>query len=202
MERKDYKIELLTEMLGTVPMDPEVYKTFIESKKPATTEVEDEYLTVDKIEEKGWTGFRKDENGLFIYDYLIRGFLKAAGEVMVQGGVEVQKEKKGIMVSERLKAVKSKIDKYVFVFPRRIYLGVEVPDGFIERPLRAMTMQGPRVTVARSDYVKAGRILDFEIVLLPQREITWKMIDLFLTYGEFCGLGQFRNGSYGRFKVM
>ena len=50
------KIKLLTEMLGTVTKDPEVYKTYIESKKPETQNGEKEYLTVDKIEEKGWTG--------------------------------------------------------------------------------------------------------------------------------------------------
>jgi hypothetical protein len=201
MDKRAYKLELLTEMLGTVPKDPDVYKTYIESKKPGNGDGEAEYLTVDKIEEKGWTGFHRDENGLFIYDYMIRGFLKAAGEVMANG-IMVDKEKKGITVSEKLKAVKSKIDKYVFVFPRRIPLGVKEPEGYIERPLRAMTMQGPRVTLARSDYVKAGTILDIEIALLPQKEISWATIEQFLSYGELCGLGQFRNGSYGRFRVM
>ena len=75
------KIKLLTEMLGTVTKDPEVYKTYIESKKPETQNDEEEYLTVDKIEEKGQTGFHRDENGLFIYEYMIKGFLKAAGNV-------------------------------------------------------------------------------------------------------------------------
>jgi len=46
-------------MLGTVAKDQEVYKTYIESKKPAG-QTEPEYLTVEKSEEKGWTGFHKD----------------------------------------------------------------------------------------------------------------------------------------------
>jgi hypothetical protein len=200
MEKRSFQIELVTEMLGTVAMDPEVYKTYIESKKPESNNSEEEYLTVEKIEEKGWTGFHKDEKGLFIYDYMVRGFLKAAGEVL-SGTIKVEKEKKGIVTTEKLKAVKSKIDKYVFVFPRRIYLGQDKPDGVIERPLRAMTMQGPRVSLSRSDYVRAGIKLSFEIHLFPQKEITWDMINMFLGYGEYCGLGQFRNGSYGRFVV-
>ena len=60
MESQKVKVRLLTEMLGTVTKDPEVYKTYIESKKPEGI-TEDEYLTVEKIEEKGWTGFHTDE---------------------------------------------------------------------------------------------------------------------------------------------
>lgn len=199
-EKKQYKIRLLTEMLGTVPKDPEVYKSYIETKKPVNIE-EDESLTVEKIEEKGWTGFHADENGLFIYDYMIRGMLKNAGEVLQQG-IEVSKEKKGVMSKDKMRGIRGKIDKYVFISPRKIPLGKTEPDGFIERPLRALTMQGPRVTLARSDYIDAGVELEFEIELIKNKEITWDIIDMLLRYGKYCGLGQFRNGSYGRFEVM
>src|SRR5512137_136965 len=99
MEKRQYTIELLTEMLGTVTKDPEVYKTYIESKKPENIE-EEEYLTVDKIEEKGWTGFHRDENGLFLYEYMIKGFLKHAGNVLKQ--------------ELKLTALRSKLDDYCF----------------------------------------------------------------------------------------
>jgi len=182
------KIELTTEMLGTVPKDRDVYKTYIESKKPEEKNGEDEYLTVEKIEEKGWTGFHSDENGLFIYEYMIKGFLKNAGNVL-----------KEIV---KIKNLKSKIDDYVFIQPRKIYLGMTEPQGVIERPLRAMTMQGPRVTLARSDYVAAGHQLDFEITLIPHKELKESVIKTLLAHGELMGLGQFRNGGYGRFKVI
>src|SRR3990170_2795445 len=181
------KIRLTEPMLGTVPKDPEVYKSYIETKKPEG-ENEQEYLTVEKIEEKGWTGFHKDDKGLFIYDYMIRGFLKNAGNIL--------KEVVGI------KNIKSKIDNVVFVFPRRIYLGKIIPDGVIERPLRAMTMQGPRVTLARSEYVDAGVEMEIEIKIIPNKEITESVLMSLFEYGQLCGLGQFRNGSYGRFEVM
>ena len=119
---------------------------------------------------------------------MIKGFLKNSGNV--------QKE---IM---KVKALRSKLDDVCFVFPRRISLGQATPDGMIERPLRAMTMQGPRVTLARSDYVSAGKVLDFEIGLMPHKEITWALIDSLLEYGQVMGLGQFRNGGYGRFEVV
>lgn len=199
-EKRNYKIRLITEMLGTVAKDPEIYKTYIESKKPDGVE-EDEYLTVEKIEEKGWTGFHADENGLFIYDYMIRGMLKNAGEVL-QNGIEVTKEKKGVKVKDKMKGIRGKIDKFVFVNPRRIYLGKQAPDGYIERPLRGRTPQGSIVALARSDYINAGLELEFTIELIPNKEISWEIIDLLLEYGQYSGLGQFRNGSYGRFVVV
>lgn len=186
-KEKTYRIRLCTPMLGTVAKDPEVYRTFIESKKPKGVE-EDESATVDKTEEKGWTGFHKDDQGLFIYDYMIKGFLKHAGNVL----------KKQVKV----KALRSKIDDQLFVFPRRIYLGTEVPYGVIERPLRAMTMQGPRVTLARSDYIQEGVEIEFTLKWLDGGEITEELIDTLFDYGKLAGLGQFRNGGYGRFEVV
>lgn len=188
MEKREFKIELTTRMLGTVTKDPEVYKTYIESKKPEEKNGEDEYLTVEKVEEKGWTGFHKDETGLFIYEYMIKGFLKNAGNVLKD--------------AQKVKALKSKIDNFVFISPRRIGLSQDKPDGVVERPLRAMTARGPRVTLARSDYIKAGKVITFEITLLPHRELSWKLIESLFEYGELMGLGQFRNGGYGRFKVI
>lgn len=181
----DVEIELVEPMLGTVPKDPAVYATFIETKKPNEIE-ENESLTVEQIEQKGWTGFHKDEKGYFIYDYMIRGFLKNAGNILKE--------------SLKIKALASKIDKFVFVFPRRIYLPIKELTDVLERPLRAMTMQGPRVTLARSDTVPAGTCLQFTIQLLPC-EIDMETLESLFEYGELCGLGQFRNGSYGRFIV-
>lgn len=187
MESREYKIKLITEMLGTVAKDPEVYKTYIESKKPEGQE-EQEYLTVEKVEEKGWTGFHADGEGLFMYEYMLKGFLKHAGNVLK----EVVK----------VKALRSKLDDYCFIGPRRIYLGKEKPDGFIERPLRAMTMQGPRVTLARSDYIGAGIEIPFTVTLIGHKELTFGLIDTLLAHGQYMGLGQFRNGGYGRFEVV
>jgi len=187
MEEKHFRIELITEMLGTVPKDPDIYKTYIESKKPEEI-TDEEYLSVEKIEEKGWTGFHSDENGLFIYDYMIRGFLKNAGNVLKD--------------SLKLKAVKSKIDQFVFVFPRKIYLGKTEPDGDLKRSLRIMGPSGPRVCIAKSDLVNAGTILNFYIKIVPNKDINMETIDRIMEYGQLCGIGQFRNGSYGRFIVQ
>lgn len=188
VKEKIVKIKFITPMLGTVTKDPTVYKTYIESLKPEGT-TEDESLTVEKAEEKGWTGFHKDEKGLFIYDYMVKGFLGNAGNIMKEG--------------LKVKNLKNKITNNVFIDPRRIYLGKTEPDGMLERPLRAQTPMGPRVTLARSDYVNEGTQIEFTIKWLEGGEVTEKLIDSVLEYGQFQGLGQWRgSGGYGRFKIV
>lgn len=186
MEKREISIELITDLLGTVPKSKEIYTDFIATKNPGGIDPS-EFQTVEEIEAKGWTGFHSDENGIFVYDYFIKGFLKNAGNVL-----------KDIV---KIKALRSKITDYVFVFPRKIYVKKDV-DGVLERPLRAQTMQGPRVSLAKSDFIKAGNHITFTIVLLSHKEITWEIIDELLKYGELQGLGQNRGGGYGRFTVL
>ncbi len=184
----DVTLRLSTEMLGTVPKNKEIYKTYIESKKPVEKK-DDESATVQETEEKSWTGFHSDEEGLFVYDYFIKGFFKHSGNV--------QKE------HVKIKALRSKLDDFLFVAPRRVYLGKTEPDGMLERPLMAMTPKGKRVTLARSDSVDAGTEFSFTLTALKHKDIDWpEIIPALLEYGQFMGYGQFRNGGYGRFEVV
>ncbi len=180
------RLTLKEPILGTVPKDPEVYKNYIQSKSPRLEDDETDSVPVasDELEKKGWTGFHTDKNGVFLFDYQILGFFKEAGNCL--------KEQLGI------KNLRSKIDMFVFVEPRRIYIAKE-PAGYIERPLRGQTMQGPRVTLVRSDYVPAGTSFEITIKILKNKEIDKDVICNILEYGELRGLGQFRNGGYGRF---
>jgi hypothetical protein len=177
-------IRLLTPMLGTVPKDPQVYTSYIESKKPDDIK-EDESSTVEQ-DEKGVTGFHSDDKGYFIYDYMVLGFLKNAGNTL--------KEILGI------KALRSKIENFVMVSPRRIR--IPEPAGSLERPLRAMTAKGERVSLAKSDYIDEGAEISFTIDALPHKEVTKKVISTILEYGQRKGLAQWRNGGYGRFEVV
>lgn len=189
IEQRGFKIVLITEMLGTAPMNPHIYDDYVASKRPvdvvATAETEEESKYVENMDEKGLTGFRKDENGLFIYDYMVKGFLKNAGNVL--------KDNIGI------KALRSKIEDVVFISPRIIYLDKEKADGILERPLMANTPQGKRVALARSEYVNSGTKISFSISMFAHKEVTWSVIDTLMEYGQYLGLGQFRNGGYGRF---
>ena len=183
-------------ILGTVPKNKDVYAAYIASKAPKPEDVtKEEVETVQEVEEKGWTGFHQDDTGIFIYDYVIRGFLKAAGYALsAQEGMKVT-------------AYKTKIDNVVIPRPRRIYFHdsegkvMTAVDGVVERPLRAMTAQGPRVTLARSDYLAPGSYLEFEILHLKNKDIRPQTIADWFGFGECSGLGQFRSGGYGRFGV-
>jgi hypothetical protein len=184
------EIELIEALLGTVPKNPKVYAEYIASKAPSPDLAEEEVSLENQretIEKSGWTGFHEDSEGLFLYNYQVLGFLKEAGQTL--------KEQLGI------KNLRSKIDNFVYVNPRRIRLAKE-PSGVLERPIRCMTMQGPRVALTRSDYVPEGTRLAFSLVLLDNKEIKVETLTELLRFGQLKGLGQFRNGSYGRFEVV
>lgn len=189
MKSKQLKvtIKLIEKMLGTAP-DPEVYGKYIASLAPKGTDTADEINTLEQIEERGTTRFHKDEQGLFIYNYMIVGFLKEAGNTM--------KEQLGI------KAVKSKIEQFAFVNPRKIYLDKAQADGVLERPKRVNGPMGPQSTLGRSEYINEGTLIKFCIMLLDNKEIKKEVIEEILSYGMFKGLGQWRNGGYGSFEVI
>lgn len=67
-----------------------------------------------------------------------------------------------------------------------------------ERPLRASTPQGERVSIAKSESVPAGSTAEFEIECLdPGLEA---MVRECLNYGTKRGLGQWRNSGKGRYE--
>lgn len=69
---------------------------------------------------------------------------------------------------------------------------------FCERPLRAQTPMGERVSIAKSESVPAGATAEFEIECLdPKLE---DMVRECLDYGAKRGLGQWRNSGKGRFE--
>uniref|UniRef100_A0A7C3SN80 Uncharacterized protein n=1 Tax=Dictyoglomus turgidum TaxID=513050 RepID=A0A7C3SN80_9BACT len=195
-EKMNVKLELLEPMLGTAPKDKGLYARFVGDKAPdgrGEEELEDIKCGVG-AENAGWTIFRGDEFGLYVPDFMIKGFLKSAAIALKS--------------QFNLGQPKAKIDRLVFVYPRKIRLidgngnVKKEPDGVIERSLRAETMKGDRIALARSDYVNPGLILEFDIVLLKNKEIKLEDIVFWLNYGEELGLGQWRNGGWGRFKVI
>ena len=191
MKEYKLKIELLEPMLGSIPLNGEEYNKFIEIAKANNPLLDDEDIQ-DEVEchdgseeDRKVTGFYKDEKGLLIFDYHIKGFLKEAANIL--------KDAQGI------KAARSKIDNYVFIEPRKIYLGKQKPDGLITRPLRTLTPRGPRSMVVTSEYVAAGTKWSCKLVILNTTAVPEKLIRACLDYGRFKGLGQWRNASFGRF---
>lgn len=144
--------------------------------------------------EVGYTVFPRDDQGLFLWDYQVKGYIKEAANTL--------KDHPAVKIAN----FRSKVDNFLFVRPRRVPLlnsdGARWTDApsILERPLRAMTMQGPRVSLAKSDLLPAGTYLEFDVVVLNAGLISKSVLDALFSYGEFKGLGQWRNGGYGSFK--
>lgn len=195
MERKLMKVEIeFTEpLLGTVPQSKDIYTNYIASLAPKPSLADEEIETVEDVEDKGWTGFHTDKDGPFLYDYQIKGFLKEAANILKQ--------------ELNIKQAKSRVDNYVFVFPRRVHFKGLADANLVplERPLRGMTPRGERVTLVRSDQVPVGTTIQFEILILPNPKgkessaITVDVVEKLLDFGTLKGIGQWRNGGYGRF---
>ena len=196
MKAKELKVRItLTEdMLGTVPKDPDIYKKFIESKKPSATE-DDESETVPEGQPNE-TGFHTDENGhVFVLDYLFKGFMKAALKTLKK---VPDTDASAITKNNRI------INEYINVLPRKLYLHLPENGAVSElaRPLRAQTVLGERVTLVSSDTVPAGTTIDVTIRFFEVDDLNIFVIKDILDYGAIKGLGQWRNASYGRFKYF
>lgn len=197
MEKQVYKLTITFNepILGSQPGADTPAADFVKAKAAAILAKTGDDVPDDEIApdlEKGTTGFYRlptDPAAPCLMDYQVKGFLKESG--LIQNG------------ARNVKNLRSKIGNLVFVRPRHIPL--IIPDGggitFNERPLRAMTMQGPRTSLARSEQLPAGtRIECTVIVLVPVAEtIKEDLLRDLLDYGEFQGLGQWRNASWGSF---
>lgn len=185
------KITFLEGILGTSSANPDVYRDYIGSKAPDAETVEDEVAAIgaDAVAEKGMTIFPRTKDGKpFLYDYQIKGFFKDTC-----GGL---RKVKGTQ-SEKIKAFKKEIDKLIFPSPREIVF--ENVDEITEcqRPLRASTPQGERVSLAMSEEISAGATVTFDIVILSD-ELEGAVRE-WLDYGKYSGIGQWRNSGKGRF---
>lgn len=191
MKQLHVRITFQEPILGTSPNNEEIYREFIGSKSPDASTVDDEVAAIgaDAVVEKGKTVFPRLEDGTpFLYDYQIKGFFKdTCGGLRKVNGTE----------SSKIKAFKKEIDKLIFPEPRCIPLLFDGEIRECQRPLRAQTMQGERVSLAISEEIPAGATAEFTVVCLSDAHE--KAVREWLDYGRFSGIGQWRNSGKGRF---
>lgn len=186
------RMTFMEEVLGTAPNNPDLHGTYIASKAPNAVSVEEEIdaLGVDGVVEKGMTVFPRTEDGKpFIYDYQVKGFFKDSASAL---------RKVPGTVSSKVRAYKKEIDGLLFVFPRKIPFNLNGGViGECQRPLRASTPMGERVSIAHSETVPAGSTIEFTIGCYTEqmRDLAYELLD----YGSMRGLGQWRNSGKGRF---
>lgn len=196
---KDIKVELnfFEPILGSLPADKEIYSKYILGKLEEQgivmpdSKKDQELDSIDPQEEidNKVTVYPRNEDGqVCFWDYQIRGFFKGScGMLRMVPGTE----------SSKLKNYKKKIDGLVFVQERMVPIEYEGDIDIYQRPLRAQTMQGDRVALAMSERVPKGAKVQFTIRLFDP-ELAAAVYE-WLDYGRYNGIGQFRNGSFGRF---
>lgn len=178
-------------VLGTWPSNENIARDFIASKAPDASTIEDEIaaLGADAVAEKGKTVFPRTDGQPILYDYQVKGFFKDACGMLAR-----VKSKK----SSALKAYKKIIDGLIFVEPRMIPIEVNGEIGECQRPLRAQTAQGERVSLANSEEIPAGSSIELDIVMLDEKAHKDIVLE-WLDYGRLRGIGQWRNSGKGRF---
>lgn len=192
------RLTLIDDILGTMPSDKTLHETYIASKAPDARTREEEIAAIgteEAVKQKR-TVFARDDDGCpILWSYQIKGFMKNACQAL--RGLPGTK-------SSKLKAYKKQIDLRIFVYPdaknkasRAIRINNADEIGNLQRPLRAQTMQGERVSIADSEMIPAGSTLDFDIYMLDSSDEA--MICEWLNYGELNGLGQWRNSGKGAF---
>lgn len=190
---KDIKVKITftEEVLGTSPIDKEIYKTYVASKAPDAKSMKEEVeaFGIDEVADKPRTVFGTNSDGeLIFWNYQIKGFFKDACGML---------RKVSTSKSSKLTSYKKVIDGLVFVEPRQIEIENIVDVGNCERPLRASTPQGDRVAIAVSDTVNSGATLTFTVHLM-QESLEGALLE-WLDYGKWRGLGQWRNSGKGTF---
>lgn len=185
------EVKIRDKLLGGKPKTEKLIEGWLKTRGREQTLPKEtqEIDTLEEEEKKAWTGFKKDEAGLYLDSYQIKGMIKEVVKVLKLAG--------------KHRGLAGLIQSGFFVYPPRIYLKREKPDGFIEETAVVMGPRGPRSIIKRHDYVeKVG--LSFEIRFFNTRILTEKILKLILEAGEEVGLGTNRHqgGEFGRFELL
>ncbi len=212
METLKVKITLIEPMLGTTAGNSDIVRDFIASKVKDSKDpdIDKEARIAEEVEaiektleerkneelENAMTIYPLEEGKPFIWDYQVKGFLKAAVLALcVDSGAYTKAQQKTLVLTKW--TYKRTVDNLWFPFPRRIILDMPGPLTVIQRPLRAETMRGERICLAISEAAPAGTTFECEIKYL--NPVHSDIIRACLDYGELKGLLQWRNAGYGRF---
>jgi len=191
-EKRSFRLTFTEGCLGTKSGNPEVFETYIASKRPDGVDQEeiDAMPPMEDQLERGSTLFARTPEGVpVIFDYQIKGFFKDSQKALQRFDD----------ASCKMTAFNKVIDGVIFIEPRQIALklpeGKEV--GWCQRSIRVNTPQGERVSLVRSEEVPAGTTLDIVVTCFNSK--FWDNIERWFNYGAFRGIGQWRNSGKGRF---
>lgn len=193
------KFFFFTELLGSCPSDPEVYREYIASKEPNSPTIEEEasMLPTEEVIEKGRTVFLRRKSGSdagkpCIASYTILGFQKEKSKYL-------KNETNTSLKFKDFTNYKQKIDgNYAIDLP---FITLNIPEGeelgICERPLRAETAKGARVALSSSESCPPGTTCEFNINIFAKEFMKYAMACFHK--GFWNGMCQWRSGGKGRF---
>lgn len=191
MKEMKVKLTFTDEVLGMMPADKELHETWVAGKAPDAPSIEEEVAAVgvEEVVEKTMTVFPKMPDGTpFFWDYQIRGFFKDA--------IGMLRRVKSTKCA-KLTSYKKVVDGLLFINERRIPIVCSGQITDCQRPLRADTLQGPRIALAHSEAIPAGSTCEFTINMLD--DTLEGVVRECLDYGKLRGMAQWRNSGKGRF---
>jgi len=217
----DLSVVFNSQVLGSQPgndsiaLDYLIKKILEENPHLTPQQVQEEIDSLPDEVKKGTTCFHRDADGNpLLYTYVVKGALKDSASTLnglATGKMVTKKKKKGddsdgddvVEVGEKVTAFLANVTRTVNVNPRRIPLITDKPIGFLERGVRVIGKDGPRVFLLRSEMIEEGAHFDCQIQCLetPRFTLTEELLRTLLDYSSrYMGIGQWRNsGMYGRY---
>ena len=205
MRKSRIRIKFLDPILGMSPSNQDLYMDYIASKNPDPQfDPSDELESIPAEEGSTITIFpRTREGDPCFFDYQIRGFFKESCAMLARSnGLDEtgkKSKKKAVTLSGKETAYKKLIDGNIFVYPRKIPIMYDGEMSLCQRPLRASTPQGERITLACSEEIPEGAVIEFDVKIMRDTDVD--LLAEWMTYGEYHGMGQWRNSGKGRFLV-
>lgn len=192
---KEYDLELrVARLTAGIPANPKLLQAWLETNEAPAEAIVDQKAMVARLdpEETHAVVFYRDETGRPCYE---GRNMKAA----LKEGANILKS------SLNVKNFRSKLAERVFVHPQLIPLCEvkEIPD-FVrrdERPISVMTMQGPRTSIKRFEYVE-DVTLQFLVKVLDDDVVTEAQLVTILEYLQEGGIGADRSQGSGTFELI
>lgn len=199
----------VTQLVGGTPADPNVAEGWLKTKWAAPDELIQQEIATLMVERgltkeqateeanlnRHLTGFRRDDNGLFLRGAQVKAALKEAASCAVASnkleGAGWGKTNKGLL---------NYLAEHVFVIEEKIYIRDE-HGNIVQKPTDTMqnfvhTFRGNGIKI--EEFVLDG-VLDFTV--WTDHPFTWEQWGLIWTLGEFQGVGASRSQGYGRYMV-
>jgi hypothetical protein len=203
-DRKLAEVSLIVEELERM-----VGRPFAEDEKEKILAgtLDDLKETFAELDTKGTTVFFKDKahsNFPMIGDHMIYGFLKAASEALVRALPPGAPKKQGVVLqsssyTQSIINQHVRCDREFITFDKDIERYEDGTPNYAQRSIRAMTPQGPRISLMKSEQVGAGAKLNFILRVLENSPLNEEALRKMFDYGECTGLGQWRNSGRGSF---